>query len=154
MAALSTAAAGQGGRSPHHLGHAMDIFKKLANDLDTEGRYLFLNGIANQLRYPNSHTHYFSTLLLTLFAETDNRILQEQITRVVLERLLVQKPHPWGLFITFMELMKNPKYKFWELGITAATAEIEELFSTFAKSCLPGQVVEGMQSNKDIHKTS
>ena len=45
------------------------------------GRYLFLNAIANQLRYPNSHTHYFSCALLSLFAETNVEAIQEQITR-------------------------------------------------------------------------
>ncbi len=46
---------------------AADIFQKLAADLDTEGRYLFLNALANQLRFPNNHTHYFSCILLYLF---------------------------------------------------------------------------------------
>jgi len=45
------------------------------------GRYLFLNAIANQLRYPNSHTHYFSCTLLYLFAEANTEAIQEQITR-------------------------------------------------------------------------
>ena len=45
------------------------------------GRYLFLNAIANQLRYPNSHTHYFSCVLLYLFAEANTESIQEQITR-------------------------------------------------------------------------
>lgn len=45
----------------------MEIFVKMANELDTEGRYLFLNALANQLRYPNNHTHYFSCILLDLF---------------------------------------------------------------------------------------
>lgn len=47
------------------------------------GRYLFLNAIANQLRYPNSHTHYFSCVLLYLFAEANTEAIQEQITRCV-----------------------------------------------------------------------
>ena len=59
----------------------MDIFQNLASDMDTEGRYLFLNCIANQLRYPNSHTHYFSCCLLYLFAEANTEAIQEQITR-------------------------------------------------------------------------
>ncbi len=71
-------------------------------------RYTFLNAIANQLRYPNSHTHYFSCVLLYLF-ETCGEVVQEQITRVLLERLIVHRPHPWGLLITFIELIKNPR---------------------------------------------
>uniref|UniRef100_A0A2K6GRX7 CCR4-NOT transcription complex subunit 1 n=1 Tax=Propithecus coquereli TaxID=379532 RepID=A0A2K6GRX7_PROCO len=64
-----------------HSAH-MDIFQNLAVDLDTEGRYLFLNAIANQLRYPNSHTHYFSCTMLYLFAEANTEAIQEQITRL------------------------------------------------------------------------
>lgn len=47
----------------------MDLFQQLAAELDSEGRYLLLNALANQLRYPNSHTHYFSCVLLLLFQE-------------------------------------------------------------------------------------
>lgn len=50
---------------------SMDIFQTLITDLDTEGRYLFLNAIANQLRYPNNHTHFFSIVLLYLFVEAN-----------------------------------------------------------------------------------
>lgn len=53
---------------------ALDIFQTLILELDTEGRYLFLNAIANQLRYPNTHTHYFSFVLLYLFAEANQVI--------------------------------------------------------------------------------
>ena len=82
-----------------HSSH-MDIFQNLAVDLDTEGRYLFLNAVANQMRYPNSHTHYFSCTLLYLFAESNTEAIQEQITRVLLERLIVNRPHPWGLLVS------------------------------------------------------
>ena len=56
-------------------------FQNLAVNLETEGRYLFLNCIANQLRYPNSHTHYFSCTLLYLFAEANTEAIQEQVRR-------------------------------------------------------------------------
>ncbi len=88
----------------------MDVFQSLACALDMEGRYIFLNSIANQLRYPNNHTHYFSSILLYLFEEATMDVVQEQITRILLERLIVHRPHPWGLLITFIELIKNPKY--------------------------------------------
>ncbi len=87
----------------------MDVFQSLAYALDMEGRYIFLNSIANQLRYPNSHTHYFSSILLYLFEEATVDVVQEQITRILLERLIVHRPHPWGLLITFIELIKNPR---------------------------------------------
>ena len=34
-----------------------------------EGRYLFINALANHLRFPNAHTHYFSCATLALFTE-------------------------------------------------------------------------------------
>lgn len=114
----------------------MDIFQKLIVELDTEGRYLFLNAVANQLRYPNNHTHYFSCVLLYLFAEANQEVIQEQITRVLLERLIVNRPHPWGLLITFIELIKNPRYNFWSHGFTRCAPEIEKLFESVARSCM------------------
>ncbi len=65
---------------PCHSAHS-DIFQSLVVDLDSEGRYLFINAVANQLRYPNSHTHYFGCALLNLFAEANSEAIQEQITR-------------------------------------------------------------------------
>ena len=49
-------------------------------------------------------------------------IVQEQITRVLLERLIVNRPHPWGLLITFIELIKNPRYNFWAVQVHALRA--------------------------------
>eukprot|EP00026_Physarum_polycephalum_P000086 Phypoly_transcript_00086.p1 GENE.Phypoly_transcript_00086~~Phypoly_transcript_00086.p1 ORF type:complete len:2362 (+),score=414.48 Phypoly_transcript_00086:843-7088(+) len=114
----------------------MDIFQHLVLELDAEGRYLFLNAIANQLRYPNNHTHYFSCVLLYLFAEANQEIIQEQITRVLLERLIVNRPHPWGLLITFIELIKNQRYNFWSHAFTRCAPEIERLFESVARSCM------------------
>ncbi|XP_015889443.2 uncharacterized protein LOC107424219 isoform X1 [Ziziphus jujuba] len=117
------------------VGAALDVFQALIMDLDTEGRYLFLNAVANQLRYPNTHTHYFSFILLYLFAESNQEIIQEQITRVLLERLIVNRPHPWGLLITFIELIKNPRYNFWNRGFIRCAPEIEKLFESVSRSC-------------------
>ncbi|KAM7472074.1 hypothetical protein LguiA_010257 [Lonicera macranthoides] len=150
------------------VGAALDIFQTLIVDLDTEGRYLFLNAIANQLRYPNNHTHYFSFILLYLFAESnqlkfacdveheltcnfanfvcngEQEVIQEQITRVLLERLIVNRPHPWGLLITFIELIKNPRYNFWSRSFTRCAPEIEKLFESVSRSCGgPKPVEEG-----------
>jgi len=70
----------QKGQTPNmstiaHTSH-MDIFQNMAVDLDTEGRYLFLNGLANQLRFPSSHTHYFSLVILYLFAQSNTEVVQ------------------------------------------------------------------------------
>jgi len=118
-----------------HANRIMDIFINLVYLLDHDGRYFMLNSIANHLRYPNNNTHFFSCVLLILF-ETDNDVLKEAITRVLLERLIVHRPHPWGLLITFIELIKNPHYKFWDHGFTRCAPEIERLFESVSRSCM------------------
>merc|ERR1712012_804353 len=145
------------GQSPNisTISHSsyMDIFQNLASDMDTEGRYLFLNCIANQLRYPNSHTHYFSCCLLYLFAEANTEAIQEQITRVLLERLIVNRPHPWGLLITFIELIKNPTFKFWSHEFVHCAPEIQKLFESVARSCMvasqPRQEIDQPQPSQN-----
>eukprot|EP00878_Enallax_costatus_P004430 GHUV01004670.1.p1 GENE.GHUV01004670.1~~GHUV01004670.1.p1 ORF type:complete len:958 (+),score=366.58 GHUV01004670.1:54-2876(+) len=119
---------------------ALELLGRLVAELDPEGRYLLLNAIANQLRYPNSHTHYFSCVLLSLFSEASRdqagEEVRAQVTRVLLERLIVNRPHPWGLLITFIELIKNPRYNFWQHGFTRCAPEIERLFESVARSCM------------------
>ncbi len=104
------------------------LLEKLTKELNPEARYYLLSAIANQLRYPNSHTHYFSYALLHLFgadhADQQESDVRQQITRVLLERLIVHRPHPWGLIITLLELLKNPSYMFWELPFIKAAPEV------------------------------
>mmetsp|Transcript_12253 Transcript_12253/g.31061 ORF Transcript_12253/g.31061 Transcript_12253/m.31061 type:complete len:2192 (-) Transcript_12253:27-6602(-) len=134
---------GSGGAQQPSIAHTppMDVYQQLVLKLDAEGRYLFLNAIANQLRYPNNHTHYFSCVLLYLFADAGNQpqplgdLIKEQITRVLLERLIANRPYPWGLAITFIELIKNPHYKFWSHSFTRCTPEIERLFESVSNIC-------------------
>mmetsp|Transcript_118346 Transcript_118346/g.204768 ORF Transcript_118346/g.204768 Transcript_118346/m.204768 type:complete len:456 (-) Transcript_118346:104-1471(-) len=115
---------------------SLEIFMYLAHHFDYEGRYLFLSAIANHLRYPNTHTHYFSCVLLYLFADTHEEVVREQITRVLLERLIVHRPHPWGLLITFIELIKNRRYEFWNHSFVKCAPEVEKLFQSVAFTCL------------------
>lgn len=87
----------QQSKIPFQTTAAVEIYKQLVINLDDEGRYVVLNAITNQLRYPNSHTHFFHNVLLHLFMETDE-VVQEQITRVLFERLIVHRPHPVNNF--------------------------------------------------------
>ena len=53
--------------------------------------------------------------------------------------------HPtqqWGLLITFIELIKNPRYNFWQHGFTRCATEIERVFESVARSCM-GQQQQG-----------
>ncbi|KAK9450875.1 CCR4-Not complex component, Not1-domain-containing protein [Limtongia smithiae] len=81
------------------------FMRELMQALNAEGRFFLFGAMANQLRYPNSHTFYFSALMLQLYEGTDGaeeseqRGVREQIARVVLERVLCHRPHPWGLLL-------------------------------------------------------
>ena len=58
------------------------------------------------------------------------------LSAVLVERLIVHRPHPWGLLITFIELIKNPRYNFWSHSFTRCAPEIERLFESVARSCM------------------
>ena len=123
----------KGGPSFNPESHQASLLSRLAKELHPEARYYFLGSLVNQLRWPNSHTHYFSYALLHLFgsdhADQQESDIRQQITRVLLERLIVHRPHPWGLIITLLELLKNnPKYIFWELPFIKAAPEVRTIY--------------------------
>ncbi|KAJ5095511.1 hypothetical protein NUU61_004867 [Penicillium alfredii] len=108
------------------------LLEKLAQTMRPEARYYLLSAMANQLRYPNSHTYFFSFAILRLFgvdySEQDDSDIRQQIIRVLLERLIVHRPHPWGLIITLQELLQNRSYSFFRLPFIQAAPEIGRLF--------------------------
>ncbi|CAO2648002.1 Nn.00g089240.m01.CDS01 [Neocucurbitaria sp. VM-36] len=110
---------------------AAKVIRRLVKDFHPEARFHFISAIANQLRFPNTHTHFYSYALLHLFGPPNNDSqaleIQETITRVLLERLLVHRPHPWGLIITLLEILKNRSYAFWELPFVKAAPEVRSL---------------------------
>ncbi|CAH8601238.1 unnamed protein product [Schistosoma margrebowiei] len=125
----------------------MDIIQSLVLNLDNEGRYLLLNCMANQLRYPNSHTYYFSYTILYLFSEQSKEQVKEQISRVLMERLIVNRPHPWGLLMTSAELLRNPAYRFWEHEFARCNPEIEAIVTIVARSCIPNFQIPNVNSS-------
>ncbi|CAO3654186.1 unnamed protein product [Cunninghamella echinulata] len=110
---------------------AIVLYKQLLSNMVSEGRYLLIGSFADHLRYPNSHTNFFSQLILYLFDKEQVEI-KEQITRVLLERLIVNRPHPWGLLSLFIDLMKNDT--FWKHDFIHCSPEIEQLFSNVSRS--------------------
>ncbi|KAJ5888089.1 transcriptional regulator family: CCR4-Not complex component N.t1.c1 [Penicillium taxi] len=108
------------------------LLDKIAQTMQPEARYYLLSAMANQLRYPNSHTYFFSFTILRLFgvdySELDDSDIRQQIIRVLLERLIVHRPHPWGLIITLQELLQNRSYSFFRLPFIQAAPEIGRLF--------------------------
>jgi CCR4-NOT transcription complex subunit 1 len=104
------------------------LLSMLIHELQPEARYFFINSIVDQLRFPNTHTHYFSQALLEIFGsdnvDPEESDIRQQITRILLERLVGMWPHPWGLIVTIMELIKNEKYMFFDLPFIKASPEV------------------------------
>ncbi|KAJ2573736.1 hypothetical protein EV177_011096, partial [Coemansia sp. RSA 1804] len=88
---------------------ALELLKAMLVEADPEGRYLIVNAIANQLRFPSSHTYLCSRMILALFSKSDEDV-RECIGRVLVERILVNRPFPWGLLVTLIEILRNPYY--------------------------------------------
>ncbi|KAA3679917.1 CCR4-NOT transcription complex subunit 1 [Paragonimus westermani] len=132
----------------------MDIIQSLVLNLDNEGRYLLLNCMANQLRYPNSHTYYFSYTILYLFSEQSKEQVKEQISRVLMERLIVNRPHPWGLLMTSAELLRNPAYRFWEHEFARCNPEIEAIVTIVARSCIPNFQLSNVSGPSGLRTSS
>ncbi|GAB5590858.1 CCR4-NOT core subunit cdc39 [Umbelopsis nana] len=87
-----------------------------------------------------SHAYQICTFLLArldaedLFEAIDDSQVKERITRVLLDRLIVHRPHPWGLLVTFIELIKSNN--FWSNSFTRCSPEIERLFQSVARQVL------------------
>jgi CCR4-NOT transcription complex subunit 1 len=87
-----------------------------------------LSVIADQLRYPSAHTLFFIHLILYLFSLEPPSHIPERVCRVLLERVLAAKPHPWGLVICFIELLDNEAYGLWKRDFVRSEEEIFRMF--------------------------
>ncbi|KAF8197388.1 Not1-domain-containing protein [Pholiota molesta] len=106
----------------------------LVLNLDVEGQHHLLSSMILHLRYPNAHTHWFSSLILHLFMEVNDERFREVVTKVLLERFIVHRPHPWGALVTFIELLRNPKYDFWSKKFIRIGPEVTLLLESVARS--------------------
>ncbi|KAJ2399147.1 CCR4-NOT core subunit cdc39 [Coemansia sp. RSA 2559] len=124
---------------------ALDLLKTMLAEADPEGRYLIVNAIANQLRFPSSHTYLCSRMVLALFSKSEESV-RECIGRVLVERILVNRPFPWGLLVTLIEILRNPYYAFWNHEFTRRSPQIVEILSAVAKSIHPAEAQSGQNS--------
>eukprot|EP00828_Plagiopyla_frontata_P047193 TRINITY_DN8661_c0_g1_i2.p1 TRINITY_DN8661_c0_g1~~TRINITY_DN8661_c0_g1_i2.p1 ORF type:complete len:286 (+),score=41.37 TRINITY_DN8661_c0_g1_i2:284-1141(+) len=83
------------------------LFEKLLKQSNSEMRDVILNAIINQIRYPNLITHYFIKFIKIIFTQPDVDIIQEQIAKILFERLIRDRPHPWGLRYLLGSLFKD-----------------------------------------------
>lgn len=114
--------------------HVM-LLSSLIKDGDVELQNLILTAIANQLRYPNSHTHWFSCILLhfvgsaTLWGD-QREAIKFNISCVLTKRAMSYNPIPWGILVTFLELVSNSEYEIFSSPFIKGDATLERLFGT------------------------
>lgn len=111
----------------------------VANPYDI-GQHHLLNAMILHLRYPNAHTHWFSSLMLYLFAEVKDERFREIMTKVLLERFVVHRPHPWGALVTFIELVRNPKYEFWNKDFIRVAPEVTAMLEGVCQTISPSSI--------------
>merc|ERR1712226_1017030 len=97
----------------------MKLYISILDMLDSEGRWLLLNEMVNHLRYPNICTFFFHLAITNIFdnaPETSRNEIREIIIRILVERLIVHLPHPWGLSYTYKCIIEMVKIKETETG--------------------------------------
>ena len=97
------------------------------------GSYLMLSAIASHLRYPNSHSNWFSSWLLQVFNDQETKeYIKEQIVRVLLERLVAHRPHPFAVISTFVQLLKSES--FFSHSFVTKSQEVQLLLNNIRSS--------------------
>ena len=109
------------------------LLERLLKDATPDTRYNLVTAITNQIRYANAHTHYFSTALQHFFT-TGSEELQQTVLRILAERLGVPRPHPWGLIVLILELLKNPSISLFELPWLKTAPQVEQMLVSLAHS--------------------
>ena len=56
---------------------------------------------------------------------------------MLLERLIVNRPHPWGLLTTLIDLIKSNLYRLGDYEFVRNAPDIERVFDSVAQQCMP-----------------
>lgn len=112
------------------------LLDRLAKTLQPEGRYYLLSSFFDQLRYPNTHSVFFSYLIQYFFGtDGGDPEIRDQIARILMERLGCNGPHPYFGFLLFLELHGVPKYQFWDLPSLSAMPDAKQVLTQIVKAC-------------------
>ena len=95
-----------------------------------------LNSLFNQLRYPNTQTLLFIKAIEHVFRNAAPNV-REQVTRKMLDRLMVKRPHPWGLLVLLNSLIQKPEFAFWNQQFLKTNPDIEKRSRAIAVLCFP-----------------
>lgn len=109
------------------------LLDHLFGDIAGPARFHLATAMVNQLRYVNAHTHYFATALQHYFV-VGNEETQQAILRVLVERLGVPRPHPWGVIVMTLELVKNAEKSVFDMGWVKAAPQVEQMLRSLVAS--------------------
>ncbi|KAI8060469.1 CCR4-Not complex component, Not1-domain-containing protein [Gongronella butleri] len=110
-------------------GFALKAFQWLVRHMDDQGRFVLVGCLVDHLRYPSSHTYFFTMVLLHLY---EMPAIAESIVRVLLERLLVHRPHPWGVQVLYYKL--TTENAFWQQEFVHSSSRIQQLLANTARA--------------------
>lgn len=111
---------------------AARLLDRLLTEAQPELRFHLICALTNQLRYVNGHTQYFSTAMVHFFS-VGSEDLRQGILSVFVNRLSMARPHPWGLLVTMLELIKNPSYDVWAMPWVKAHGQVENMLMTLVQ---------------------
>ena len=126
-----------------------------------ELKYHVLQVMMEQLRYPNIHTYWFIYVLLNMFTseEFGDQLaeVQEIVLRCLLERVMANKPHPWGITVLFVQLLSSTEIDLLDLDFVKRVPEIHLIFRQLKKYTSPkllekqgGEKVDGEANNQPV----
>lgn len=126
-----------GGEFNSKLAHVL-LLAAVLQDESVELQYHVLSAMVSQLRYLNPHTVWIGSVITYFFNASlvfgaKLSVLQQLITRVLLERLVLHRPHPWGIVVVFLELLREEEYGFSDLPFTKEIPELERVFSVLQR---------------------
>ncbi|CAB4252324.1 similar to Saccharomyces cerevisiae YCR093W CDC39 Component of the CCR4-NOT complex [Maudiozyma barnettii] len=109
----------------------------MINEGISELKYQILQVMIEQLRFPNIHTYWFSYVLVNMFTSKDFgdnlAEVQEIMLRVLLERIIVNRPHAWGVSVLVTKLLTNEEIDIMDLPFMKAVPQIETIFQQLKK---------------------
>lgn len=109
-------------------GSAVATLSMVLREVTHEARHYLIVSMVNHLRRASPDMMFFSKFILHFFeqglSDPEEMEILEQITRVLLERVIGFSPQPWGLLSMVRELVMNEKYSFFELPFIKATPDV------------------------------
>ncbi|CCH61566.1 hypothetical protein TBLA_0F00220 [Henningerozyma blattae CBS 6284] len=132
------------------------LFNLINNDTTTiELKYQIIHTIIEQLRYPNIQTYWFNFVIINLFVSDEwsdgnkKQEIQELILRNILERIIVNKPHCWGIIVLVMSLLKSSEVDLLSYSFIKEIPEVENMFQQMLKHFKSSEISTSQGSNDD-----